>query len=433
VSESSKGEVLGGPRPQTRLLLRAFERALEAAAADASVAAVLRELPPRPALLLGAGKAAAAMAAAFCAGWGAPIRGLVVTRYGHGLKGGERADGVEVVEAGHPSPDSASLAAGARLLELAASARAAEGVYCLISGGGSALAAVPLPGLTFAQKRRAADFLIRAGADIREINCVRKHLSALKGGRLAVAAHPVPVTTLAISDVPGDDVADIASGPTIPDPTTQADAKAILEHYRYPRADELASALSDPRFESPKPQDPAFSNDTVRLIASASTALAAAGALLEAEGYRVLQLGDDLDDEAQQLGRAHAALAKRHKAAGDKVALLSGGETRVVLGAASGRGGRNLEYLAALAAELDGCEGVYALAADTDGIDGDGDHAGAIVAPGMPLGGSAGGPAVREALAAHDTYRFFDARGALIRTGPTRTNVNDFRLILCEP
>lgn len=419
---------------ETDLLRRAYRCAVDAAAAEICLPPVLATLPEQgSALVLGAGKAAAAMASAFSAHWRGAVRGLVVTRYGHGLKPGERADGVDVIEAGHPSPDTASLTAGQRLLELASSPRDGEGLYCLISGGGSALAAVPLPSLGLQQKRRAVAHLIHAGADIRQINCVRKHLSAVKGGRLAQAAHPTRVTTFAISDVPGDNVADIASGPTVPDPTTQADAVAILEHFGYRAVDEVAAVLRDPAFESPKPGDAAFAADRVYLIATAATALKAAARVLAAEAYHVVPLGDDLSDEASALGRAHARLAKEYLAAGTRAALLSGGETRVVLGDSTGRGGRNLEYLAGLAAELDGCPGVYALAADTDGIDGHGDHAGAIVTPQTPVRGGAGGLSVREALATHDTYRFFDACGALLRTGPTRTNVNDFRLILCEP
>jgi hydroxypyruvate reductase len=389
-------------------------------------------LQRRPAVVLGAGKAAASMAAAFHAHWGAPVRGMVVTRYEHGLLPGEQCSGIEVVEAGHPSPDSASLAAGERLLSLAAGVGRDETLICLISGGGSSLASQPLPVLTFEQKRAAANFLIRQGADIREINCVRKHLSRLKGGRLAVAAHPAPVATFVISDVPGDDVGAIASGPTIADPTTQGDALAILTKYRYPNLAELTPVLRDPRWETPKPGDPAFAGDSVHLIATAATALAAAARLLRERGYEVLQLGDDLDDEAQALGREHARLAKRMRAAGKRVAILSGGETRVVLGEGGGRGGRNTEYTSALALELDGEPGVYALAADTDGIDGHGDHAGGIVVPETLALGRAQGLSLTALLAQHDSYSYFDACGLLVRTGPTRTNVNDFRLILCE-
>lgn len=423
--------------PGSRSLLgRAFECALRAAQPAAALRQALGDVDRRqPALVLGAGKAAAAMAAAFAAAWEAPVRGLAVTRYEHGLLPGEEAGGIEVIEAGHPSPDTSSLAAGKRLLELARSVRPEERLVCLISGGGSALASAPLDGLTFEQKRNAANFLIRAGADIREINCVRKHLSGLKGGRLAAAARPASVTTYAISDVPGDDPADIASGPTIPDKTTQRDAFAVLDRYGYPQLAELRDVLEDTRFETPKPGDPKFAGDVVRVIATGATALDAAEAFLVEAGFKVMRLGDDLDGEAESLGREHARLALEILESGVPTALLSGGETRVVLGQreAEGRGGRNLEYLAGVALELAGSTGVYALAADTDGIDGDGDHAGGIVEPGMLERGGRLGMSLEALLAQHDTYRFFDACDSLLRTGPTRTNVNDFRLLLCRP
>jgi hydroxypyruvate reductase len=414
------------------LLQRAFERASQAAAPAICLPPALRDLKRRPALVLGAGKAAASMAAAFHSHWDAPVRGMVVTRYGHGLLPGESCGAIEVIEAGHPSPDAASLAAGARLLDLTTKLTRDETLICLISGGGSSLASQPLPALTFEQKRTAANFLIRAGADIREINCVRKHLSRLKGGRLAVAAHPHPVATFAISDVPGDDIGAIASGPTVPDPTTQADALGILEKYRYPALGELVPILRDPQWETPKPGDAAFADDSVHMIATAATALAAAARFLTEQGYDVVTLGDDLDDEAQVLGREHARLAKSRQKSGHRTAILSGGETRVVLGAGGGRGGRNTEYLAALALELDGAPGIYALAADTDGIDGHGDHAGGIVVPELLSLGRARGLSLAELLARHDSYSYFDGCGLLLKTGPTRTNVNDFRLILCQ-
>lgn len=419
--------------PERVLLQRAFDTALQAAQPAVCLPQALAGITRRgPALVLGTGKAAASMAASFHRHWEAPVRGLVVTRYGHGLLAGEQAGAIEVIEAGHPSPDSASLAAGARLLELAAGLAPNEVLCCLISGGGSALAAAPLPGVTFEQKRAAANFLIRQGADIREINCVRKHLSNLKGGRLAAAARPAAVLTFAISDVPGDNVADIASGPTIPDATTQGDALRILERYRYPGLSELTGVLHDPRWETPKPGDPRFGDDRVCLIASAATALDASQRLLEQEGYVVLRLGDDLADEAQTLGREHARLAMRERHSGRRTAILSGGETRVVLGDGSGRGGRNTEYLAGLALELDGCPGIFALAADTDGIDGHGDHAGAIVVPETLQLGAVKGLSLEVLLAQHDSYGYFDACDLLVRTGPTRTNVNDFRLVLCQ-
>ncbi len=418
----------------TELLKQAFERALSAAAPEVCLPTALeRHSAQGPALVLGAGKAAAAMAAAFHAHWPGPLRGMVVTRYGHGLKAGEDAGGIEIVEAGHPSPDSASLAAGARLLELAANPAPEESLIWLVSGGGSSLAAAPLDALSFEHKRDAAEYLIRRGADIREINCVRKHLSGLKGGRLAQAAHPAPVTTYAISDVPGDNVGDIASGPTIPDATTQSDALSVLEKYEYPAISDLQAVLTNPGLETPKPGDPRFAPNSVYLIASAATALRAAEEFLLEQGFEVLCLGDDLDDEARALGSEHARLAKQQLSSGSRMAILSGGETRVVLDRTTGRGGRNLEYLSGLAIELDACPGVFALAADTDGIDGHGDHAGGIVVPDILEQGAAKGLALAALLDEHDSYRFFDTCDLLVRTGPTRTNVNDFRLILCSP
>jgi glycerate 2-kinase len=422
------------PSAEIELLQRAFDAALAAVAPERLLPRVLERIEPHgPAVVLGAGKAAAAMAAAFHASWRAPVRGFVVTRYAHGLKRGESAGAIEIVEAGHPSPDAASLAAGRRLLDLAAGHRRHERLFFLASGGGSALASQPIAGISFDDKRDAASYLMHAGADIRELNCVRKHLSSLKGGRLAAAAHPAPVTTYAISDVPGDDIGAIASGPTIPDKTTQADAIAILEHYRYPGLERLLPVLTDVANESPKPGEAGFADDRAELIGSAAIALEAAADCLGAAGYEVLTLGDDLDDEAEWLGREHAKLARDHFAAGRRIAILSGGETRVVLSKTGGRGGRNLVYLSGLALELDGHPGIHALAADTDGIDGHGGHAGAIVVPDLPARGAHAGVSLEELLAEHDTYTFFDRCNLLVRTGPTRTNVNDFRVILCQP
>jgi glycerate 2-kinase len=419
--------------PEVALLQRAFQAVVEAAQPEVCLPPVLAQMQDRgPALVLGAGKAAASMAVAFRAHWPHPVRGLVVTRYEHGLRPGEDAGDIEIVEAGHPSPDSASVAAGGRLLALAGALAPNEQLVWLVSGGGSALAAAPLAPLTFEQKRAAANYLIRAGADIREINCVRKHLSGLKGGRLAAAAHPCHVTTLAISDVPGDDIAAIASGPTIADPTTQAQALDVLSKYAYPDIAELEVVLRDGRYETPKPGDAAFAADRTHLIATAATALRAARDMLVRAGYDVVYLGDDLDDEAGALGRQHAELARAQCGRGRRVAILSGGETRVVLKRNGGRGGRNLEYLAGLAAGLESAEGIYALAADTDGIDGSGGHAGGIVMPGSIAAASKSGIDVEQCLDANDCYEFFAATDALVETGPTRTNVNDFRLILCR-
>jgi glycerate 2-kinase len=422
------------PAAAVELLERSFRAALDAVAPERLVPQAIARIDEHaPAVVLGAGKAAAAMAGAFHAHWRAPVRGFVVTRYGHGLKEGEDAGAIEIVEAGHPSPDEASLAAGSRLLGLAAGHRTDEVLFFLASGGGSALAAVPIDGLKLDDKRDAANYLMRAGAGISEINCVRKHLSALKGGRVAVAAHPASVTTWAISDVPGDVIGDIASGPTIPDETTQADAVAVLEAFGYPRLEALRSVLSDPMHESPKPGDAAFAGDRAELIGSAARALGAARDLLEDEGFEVLMLGDDLEREAENLGREHARLAMEQIGPGRRLAILSGGETRVVIGKTGGRGGRNLVYLAGLALELGGCPGIFALAADTDGIDGHGDHAGAVITPSALGVGAEHGVSLEVLLAEHDSYTFFDTCDLLIRTGPTRTNVNDFRLILCHP
>lgn len=413
------------------MLTRAFEQTVSAAQPGACLKPALEQISrPGSAVVIGAGKAAAAMAACFHSVWPARVRGLVVTRYEHGLRPGESAGEIEVIEAGHPSPDSASVAAGRRLLELAASVSGDEQLYWLVSGGGSALAAAPLGPLGFDDKRAAADYLIRAGADIREINCVRKHLSGLKGGRLAVAAHPRPVHTYAISDVPGDDIAAIASGPTIADPTTQDDALAVLSKYEYPYIDSLRVVLEDTQFETPKPGSAEFADDTIQLIATAGTALAAARALLEREGYAVEYLGDDLDDEARRLGNAHAELALSVQ--NRPLAILSGGETRVVLHGSGGRGGRNLEYLAGVAEVLQDRPGVCALAADTDGIDGYGGHAGAWLCPGDLARAKSRGVELAACQEANDCYAFFEATDGLLMTGPTRTNVNDFRVILCR-
>jgi len=416
------------------LLKQVFAAALDAVSPEQLVPEALEGIERhKPAVVLGAGKGAAAMAAAFHANWRASVRGFVVTRYGHGLRKGEDSGAIEIVEAGHPSPDEASEAAGRKLLDLAGSHRPDEQLFFLASGGGSALASAPIEGIDLADKRDAADFLMHAGANISEINCVRKHLSALKGGRLALAAHPAPVPTYAISDVPGDDIGDIASGPTIPDRTTLADAIGILEAYQYPKLPGLMPVFRDSNNESPKPGDSSFDNDDFALIGSAARAFASAASVLRREGYEVLELGDDLDQEAQSLGREHAALAKELIREGRRIAILSGGETRVVIRKTGGRGGRNLVYLSSLALVLDGQPGIFALAADTDGIDGHGDHAGGIVLPSMLAAGAKRGVSLDAVLAADDSYTFFDACDLLLRTGPTRTNVNDFRLILCHP
>ena len=417
--------------PGVRLLLDAFQCGVVAASARNCLTA--DHSVPGDALVLGAGKASAAMAVAINEQLTGSVRGLVVTRYGHGLQPAETAGPIEILEAGHPLPDEASADAGQRLLHLARTIAPTETLLFLASGGGSALSVAPLGTITLEQKRLATDYLMRNGADIRDINCVRRHLSALKGGRLAAEAHPAHVVTLAISDVPGDAISDIASGPTVPDPTTAEQALEILSHYEYPGRDELVSVLAEPQFESPKPGDPAFASDQARIIASAETALDAAQGLLEAKGFTVRRLGDHLTSRAHELGREHAGIAREAAASSTRVALLSGGETRVVVTGKNGRGGRNLEYLAGLAIELCGHENIVALAADTDGIDGNADHAGGVVVPEILSVGKDAGADLARLLAKNDTYRYFQACKLLVETGPTRTNVNDFRLILINP
>lgn len=418
--------------PEVRTLLEAFECAVEAASAFNCMHPSAQDLGNADALVIGAGKAAAAMAVAFNAAAGGNVRGLVVTRYGHGLEKDEDAGDIEILEAGHPAPDAASLGAAERALSLVDSLRPSEELWVLISGGASALLAAPLDGITLEHKREAAGCLMHAGADIREINAVRKHLSGIKGGRLAARAHPARVRTLAISDVPGDGLADIGSGPTTPDPTTQAQALEILTRYGCRIDPAVRAVLTDPQNETPKPGDPAFAGDSAHIVATAATALDAAQRLLESQGYRVTRLGNDLDDPARDLGAAHARLALAAADDGGRHAFLSGGETRVVVKNTDARGGRNLEYLAALGQALEGRPGIFALAADTDGIDGNGDHAGGIVVPDLISRGRANGGDLGQALASNSTYDYFDRCKLLIRTGPTRTNVNDFRLILID-
>ena len=416
--------------PAVGRLVETFDTAVAAASAARCLSIPKSEIGTRGILVLGAGKAAAAMALAFNAAADTDVRGLVVTRYGHGLRAGEDTGAIEVIEAGHPAPDSASRGAARRMEALLRTLEPGGTLWFLVSGGGSALLAAPLDGITLEQKRAVASQLMHSGADIREINTVRKHLSAIKGGRLAQRAHPARVRTVAISDVPGDDIADIASGPTIPDPSTQADARAVLARYSCAVEPAIDRVLSAPTNETPKPGDPAFARDGAEIIARSKTALDAAEHSLRRQGYRVVRLGDHLVGRATELGRMHAALALEAASQRGRCAFLSGGETSVVVNDTSARGGRNLEYLGGLALALDGARDIFALAADTDGIDGNGDHAGGIVVPDILLRGRELSLGLAEALAVNSTYDYFDRCKLLLRTGPTRTNVNDFRVIL---
>lgn len=380
-------------------------------------------------IVIGAGKASAAMARAVERHWSGPLDGLVVTRYGHGVP----CERIEIVEAAHPVPDAAGEAAAARILAKLAGLSVQDRVLALISGGGSALLAAPAEGLSLADKRAITAALLKSGASIGEMNCVRKHLSAIKGGRLAAAAWPAPVLTLAISDVPGDDPAVIASGPTVPDPTTAAEALAIIERYRIEIPAKLRERLQSGELETPKPGDPRLTASDYRLVASPRLMLEAAAAEARCLGIEPLILGDALEGEAREVGKVLAGVAlscARHGSPARKpCVLLSGGETTVTV-RGQGRGGRNSEFLLALALALDGAPGIDALAADTDGIDGSEDNAGAFVGPDTLARAKAAGVDAHACLANNDAWYCFSQLGDLLVTGPTRTNVNDFRAIL---
>jgi len=411
-----------------------FDAAL--AAADPSQA-LRRRIPAPPhgrTVLVGAGKASAAMAHVFETLWSGPLEGLVLTRYGHAVP----CDRVEIVEASHPIPDAVGEQTAHRILNLARSLGPDDQLVFLASGGGSALLSLPAPGLTLDDKRTVTHSLLRSGATISEINTVRKHLSAIKGGRLAAAAAPARILTLAVSDVPGDDPSVIASGPTVPDPTTFADARAVVEKYRIVAPRAVASHLSEEVEETPKPDDPVFDRAKFDLVASPQRSLQSAAAVAMQRGIVPIVLSDRIEGEARQVGLVHAGIALQVRAGkfrvGDRLVsppavLLSGGETTVTV-TGKGRGGRNVEFLLGLAVALDGAAGISALACDTDGIDGTEDNAGALVFPDSLARGAARGISARIALAENDGYGFFSALGDLVVTGPTLTNVNDFRAIL---
>jgi hydroxypyruvate reductase len=408
-----------------------FEAGLGAADPVRCVPPHLPTPPKGRTIVVGAGKAAAKMARAVEDRWGGPLTGLVVTRYGHGVP----CDRIEVVEAAHPVPDAAGQQAAARILAMVQGLSADDLVLCLISGGGSALLALPAPGLTLDDKRAVNRALLKSGANIAEMNCVRKHLSAIKGGRLAAAAAPARVVSLLISDVPGDDPAVIASGPTVADPTTFADAAAVLEKYRITEPAAAIARLRAAQDETPKPGDRRLARVEATIIARPQDALEAAAAMARQAGIAPILLGDSIEGEAREVALVHAGIARqvrRHGQPGAAPAvLLSGGETTVTV-RGRGRGGRNAEFLLALAVALGGEPGIHAVAGDTDGIDGTEDNAGALLDPTSLARGAALGVDAKKALADNDGYGFFAALGDLIVTGPTRTNVNDFRAILIE-
>ena len=422
----------GDDAPEHAVLHGLFDRAVAAADPKSCLPVHLPAAPAGRVLVAAVGKAAAAMAAVAADRLGPDVQGLVVTRYGHGLDTPPAAAGIEVIEAGHPMPDAAGQRAAARLLAEVSRLGPDDLLLALISGGGSALLSLPAPGIGLADKQAVTRALMHAGAPISAINCVRKHLSAIKGGRLALAAAPARVVTLAISDVPGDDPAMIASGPTEPDPTTLADARAVFDRYPVAVPDTVAQALADPANETPDAAALAAVERHTVIVADARTALAAAADAAGMQGWEPVVLGDAIEGEARDVARDHAALAQAYAARGGRWALLSGGETTVTVRNPSGRGGSNTEYALALALALDGAPGIRAIACDTDGIDGSGGHAGAVVGPATLARAREHGLDPRASLDANDSAAFFAALGDLVVTGPTRTNVNDFRAILVD-
>jgi glycerate 2-kinase len=436
------------PHADPRGFLRSLYDAAVTRALPAENTAPWLPAPPRGrTLVLGAGKAGGAMAAAVDALWpqDAPLSGLVVTRYAHVPPAYRARPGrIEVVEAAHPVPDEAGRQAAQRIAALSQGLSADDLVLCLVSGGASALLALPAEGLTLDQKQAINKALLRSGAAIDEMNCVRKHLSAIKGGRLAARCAPARVVTLLISDVPGDAPEVIGSGPTVPDPTTCADALAILARYRIEIPPAARAGLESAAFESPKPGDPRFAGHAVHMIATPQQSLEAAAALARSAGIGAHILSDEIEGESREVGKVHAALARAVARRGAPFArpcvILSGGETTVTVaargegspgpGARPGRGGRATEFLLGCAIALQGEPGVHVLAADTDGIDGVEDNAGAIVTPDTLARGAAQGMNAQAFLDRNDAYGWFAPLGDLVVPGPTFTNVNDFRALL---
>jgi glycerate 2-kinase len=420
------------PRQTPRALLEQMFRAAIASAQPA--VCIPRHLPAPPSgklIVVGAGKGSAAMAHTVEEHWPGPLSGLVVTRYGYGV----RCERIEVVEAAHPVPDAAGMRAAERMLELVRGLSENDLVLCLVSGGGSALAPLPAPGLTLDAKQTVNRALLASGATISEMNCVRRHLSAIKGGRLGAACHPASVLTLLISDVPGDRPIDIASGPTVADPTTCADALNIVRRYGIELPQAARELLESGRGESIKPGDPRLARGVVRTIATPQMALEAAAQVARRAGITPHILGDALEGEARDVGKVLAGIAAQVAVRGQPFVapcvLLSGGETTVTV-RGGGRGGRNVEFLLSLAIALDGLPRVHALAGDTDGVDGQEDIAGAYMAPDTLARAWARGLKPQDMLADNDGHGFFSALDDSVITGPTLTNVNDFRAILIE-
>lgn len=404
-----------------------FESAVDAADPAKNIAAYLPKGVERL-LVIGAGKAAASMAKAVEDAWQGELSGLVVTRYGHSVPTSK----IEVVEASHPLPDEAGLQAAKRILSMAHEAGENDYVLCLISGGGSALLSMPTAEIKFAEKQRINQQLLKSGATIAEMNCVRKHLSAVKGGRLAQAVYPAQSLTLLISDVPGDDLSVIASGPMVADPSSLADCLTIIERYDIAVSDTIMAWLQTPEAETPKPDSKVFDKAELQLIATPMMSLQAAAEKASELGLNVHVLSGEIEGEAKEIGKMHASLARHiahHESHKKPIVLLSGGETTVTV-KGKGRGGRNAEFLLSFVLQSQGAKGIYAIACDTDGIDGIEDNAGAIATPdtlqrALDVGESASGR-----LENNDAYSFFKELDDLVMTGPTLTNVNDFRAVI---
>jgi len=414
-------------------LLALFRQGIASADPAVCVPPLLPEPPAGRTVVVAAGKAAAAMARAVEDAWPHPLEGIAVTRYGHGVD----CDRIEVIEASHPVPDDRGEVAARRLIETVSGLGRNDMVLCLISGGGSALLGLPAAGITLDEKKAINKALLASGAPIKDMNCVRKHLSAIKGGRLAEAAMPARVITIGISDVPGDDPSVIASGPTVADATTLADARAVIARYGIAIPDSIRAHLEDPLNETPKPGHPAFERTDFRMASTPAKMVLAVTQAARVEGFDVVSLGADIEGEARDVGGAHAALALDRAATmrpGDRpVMIISGGETTVTVTGVGGRGGRNSEYLLSLALGLGGHPRIHALACDTDGIDGSQDNAGALLDPMTLTRALNAGLDPSALLSSHDSWGLFQVTGDLVVTGPTRTNVNDLRLIVIDP
>jgi hydroxypyruvate reductase len=409
------------------LLKAMFQAGVEAALPQLCVPAHLPRRPKGRTIIIGAGKASGAMAKALEDSWDGPLEGLVVTRYGYRLP----TERLEVVEAAHPVPDAAGREAAKRIYELVQGLTEDDLVLCLISGGGSALLAMPAKGISLEDKQAVNKALLASGATISEMNTVRKHLSAIKGGRLARAAYPAQIVSLMISDVPGDDASIIASGPTVPDPSTNADARGIIEKYGIDLPDAVSRVLETIE-ETPKPGDPCFERVQNVMIATPQASLEAAAAVARASGVTPVILGDSIEGESRDVGLVHAGIARQCAMRGQPqeppCVLISGGETTITL-KGNGKGGPNTEFLLSLAIALDGFPNIYALAGDTDGVDGSEDNAGALIYPDTLKRAEAAGISAKAMLANNDPYTFFKGVGDLLETGPTMTNVNDLRCI----